>query len=109
MSGMDLYRQLCTSCHGVSGRGNGPMAPLLKIDVPDLTHIAARQGGEFPAEYVRRTIDRRFERPAHGLPYMPVWGLKLSDPANPQASAASTRGNSMIDRLVAYLSSIQQE
>lgn len=103
MSGAQLYGQLCTSCHGASGRGNGPLAPVLKVDVPDLTHIAKRHGGEFSAEQVRRSIDGRVERPAHGLPYMPVWGLKLYDPAAPNAAG------SVIERLVEYLRSIQDD
>lgn len=107
MSGIEMYRELCTSCHGVGGKGDGPMAPLLKIDVPDLTRLA-RHKGEFPAEQVRRTIDGRFERPAHGLPYMPVWGLKFYDPQNPDDEEGRARGDSMIDRLVEYLRSIQE-
>lgn len=109
MSGMETYRQLCTSCHGVGGKGDGPMAPMLKIDVPDLTHIARRHGGEFPEEQVTRTIDGRFERPAHGLPYMPVWGLKFYDPESPDAAEERARGDSIIERLVGYLRSIQED
>jgi hypothetical protein len=84
------------------------MAPLLKIDVPDLTRIVYRHNGEFPADYVRRTIDGRFEKRAHGLPYMPVWGLKFHDPENPQDAEGRARADSIIDRLVEYLQSIQQ-
>lgn len=109
LSGVQIYGQLCTSCHGVGGKGNGPMAPMLKIDVPDLTRIAQRHDGEFPAEQVRRTIDGRFERPAHGLPYMPVWGMKFHDREHPQDAGGRARGDSIIDRLVAYLRSIQEQ
>jgi hypothetical protein len=79
---------------------------MLKIDVPDLTRIAQRHDGEFLTEQVRHTIDGRFERPAHGLPYMPVWGLKFHDGEN---AAESTGGDSIVDRLVTYLRSIQEE
>jgi hypothetical protein len=109
MSGKQMYGRLCTSCHGVSGKGNGLMAPLLKIDVPDLTLIARRHDGEFPAEYARRTIDGRFEQSAHGLPYMPVWGLKFHDPEKLEDANERTRVDSIIDRLVEYLQSIQEE
>lgn len=108
MSGEQMYGQLCTSCHGVSGKGNGPMAPLLKVEVPDLTRIARRHGGEFPAEQVRSTIDGRFERPAHGLPYMPVWGLKLYDAKAPNEAEERSRTDALIERLVVYLRSIQE-
>ena len=108
MSGMQMYGRLCTSCHGAGGKGNGLMAPLLKVDVPDLTRIADRHGGEFPAEQVRRAIDGRFERPAHGLPYMPVWGLKFYDSEAPSDAEERARADSTIERLVVYLRSIQE-
>jgi hypothetical protein len=108
MSGMETYGRLCTSCHGVGGKGNGPMAPLLKIDVPDLTRIAHRHGGDFPAEQVRRAIDGRFERPAHGLPYMPVWGWKFYESETPHDAEERARADAIIDRLVVYLRSIQE-
>jgi mono/diheme cytochrome c family protein len=109
MSGMEMYQQLCASCHGVSGKGDGPVAPLVKIGVPDLTRIAWRDGGEFPAEDVRRTIDGRYERPAHGPRDMPVWGWRFYDSANPDGAAERAKVDSMIGRLVDYLRSIQVE
>lgn len=36
-AGKQLYMQYCSSCHGIDGRGNGPVSPYLKIKVPDLT------------------------------------------------------------------------
>lgn len=109
MSGKEMYGRLCTSCHGVSGAGNGPMAPLLKIEVPDLTRLAQRYSGEFPAEHVRRTINGRFDRPAHGLPYMPVWGSRFYDSEVPHDAEERARADSLIERLVAYLRSIQED
>ncbi len=32
MSGLELYQQLCSSCHGVGADGNGPVASLIKIE-----------------------------------------------------------------------------
>lgn len=109
MSGTEIYRQLCTSCHGVKGKGDGPMAPLLKIEVPDLTRLTEQHGGEFPADDVRRTIDGRSERPAHGLAYMPVWGLRFYDPEKPDDEAGRARGDAMMDRLIGHLRSIQEQ
>ena len=109
LSGMQLYEQLCSSCHGISGRGDGPVAPLIAIGVPDLTRIAHRNGGEFPAEKVRWTIDGRWDRRAHGARDMPVWGWQLYDSSSPNDAEARAQVDSMIDRLVAYLRSIQLE
>jgi Cytochrome c len=109
LSGMEMYERLCSSCHGVSGHGDGPVSSLIKISVPDLTRIAHRDGGEFPTEDVRRTIDGRFERPAHGPRDMPVWGWQFYDSASENDAQERARVDSMIDRLVVYLRSIQVE
>ena len=109
MSGMEMYQQLCSSCHGVSGHGDGPVSSLIKIGVPDLTRIAAREGGEFPTEDVRRTIDGRWDRRAHGARDMPVWGWQLYDSSATNAAEESALVDSMINRLVEYVRGIQVE
>lgn len=109
MSGMEMYQQLCSSCHGVSGRGDGPVSSLIKIGVPDLTRIAARDGGDFPTEDVRRTIDGRWDRRAHGARDMPVWGWQFYDSSATNDAEERAQVDSMIDRLVTYLRSIQVE
>jgi mono/diheme cytochrome c family protein len=107
MSGMEMYQQLCASCHGVSGRGDGPVSSLIKIGVPDLTRLAHRDGSEFPAEDVRRTIDGRWDRRAHGARDMPVWGWQLYDSSASDDVQERAVVDSMIGRLVDYLRSIQ--
>ena len=109
MSGMDMYQQLCSSCHGVDGGGDGPVSSLIKIGVPDLTRIAARDGGDFPTEDVRRTIDGRWDRRAHGARDMPVWGWQFYDSSATNDAEERARVDSMIDRLVNHLRSIQVE
>lgn len=107
MPALELYQQLCSSCHGAEGRGNGPVASLIKIGVPDLTRIAYRDGGEFPTEDVRRAIDGRWDRRAHGARDMPVWGWQLYDSAASGDAQERAVVDSMIDRLVEYLRGIQ--
>src|SRR6185503_17458591 len=109
LSGMDMYVQLCSSCHGVDGHGDGPVSSLIRIGVPDLTRIAQRDGGEFPAEDVRRTIDGRWDRRAHGARDMPVWGWQLYDASSTHDEQERAIVDSMIGRLVDYLRSIQVE
>ncbi|HEX7012776.1 MAG TPA: cytochrome c [Steroidobacteraceae bacterium] len=109
LSGMQLYERLCSSCHGISGKGDGPVAPLIKTGVPDLTRIAQRDGGEFPTEDVRRTIDGRWDRRAHGARDMPVWGWQLYDASSGNDAEERAIVDSMIDRLVNYLRGIQVE
>jgi hypothetical protein len=109
LSGAEMYERLCASCHGPGGHGDGPVSSLIKIGVPDLTRIALRDGGDFPAEEVRRTIDGRWDRRAHGARDMPVWGWRLYDSANSTDVQERAIVDSMIDRLVEYLRSIQVE
>ena len=104
-----MYEQLCASCHGPAAQGDGPVAPLIKTGVPDLTRLAHRDGGEFPAEDVRRTIDGRYERPAHGPRDMPVWGWQFYDSGATNDLEERALVDSMIGRLVDYLRSIQVE
>ena len=108
LSGLELYTRLCSSCHGPNAEGDGPVAPALKTHVPDLTRLAARDGGEFPTEDVRRIIDGRNDRRAHGPRTMPVWGWQLYDISNADDASERARTDSMIDRLVNYLQSIQK-
>jgi mono/diheme cytochrome c family protein len=104
LSGVELYEQLCASCHGVDAKGDGPVAPLIKTGVSDLTRLAHRDGGEFPEQDVLRTIDGRWDRRAHGARDMPVWGWQLysSNDASERA-----RVDAMLGRLVEYLRSVQ--
>jgi hypothetical protein len=107
LSGPDLYQHFCASCHGVKARGNGPVAHTLKAKVPDLTRIAARNGGAFPTEQVRQTIDGMRLRDAHGTRDMPVWGWQFyavdgEDPVRRERAAE------FIGRLVDYLASVQR-
>ena len=57
--GADEYRVSCMSCHGVGGKGNGPMAKVLKVQPSNLTTIAKSNEGIFPLDRVFRTIDGR--------------------------------------------------
>jgi hypothetical protein len=44
VDGQVLYTAWCSSCHGPTGRGNGPAAKHLSVPVPDLSTIAVRDG-----------------------------------------------------------------
>lgn len=108
-SGAELFQTLCASCHGVAGRGDGPVSASLKVPAADLTRIASRSAGIFPAEEVRRTIDGQFAVSAHGSREMPVWGQRLYYSADANESAARTRTEMLIGRLVKYLEGIQAQ
>jgi mono/diheme cytochrome c family protein len=98
--GRQLYRTYCATCHGASGHGDGPMVEVLRVAPANLTTIAARNKGAFPAEAVHRAIDGRQVVKAHGNAAMPIWG----DAFGPPASTATGR----IRDLVTFLESIQE-
>lgn len=103
VQGPDLYKAYCASCHGMRAKGNGPAAPALKVKIPDLTLIARRNGGKFPAGQIRETITGQAKVAAHGSRAMPVWG-----PVFHQVEADQDWGQVRVDNLTKYLESIQQ-
>jgi len=70
------YEARCAVCHGLSGKGDGPFAPLLErsIGMPDLTGLSKKNGGVFPFMRVYETIDGTAKLMAHGPSDMPIWG-----------------------------------
>lgn len=100
----------CAGCHGASAMGQGPLADLLNVAVPDLTHLSANNNGMFPMLDVIHTIDGRTGLRAHGGT-MPIWGTifkthALEESGNYGGSEAATRGR--ILSIAYYLESIQQ-
>jgi len=103
--GRQTFTTYCQGCHGPEGRGDGPVAPMLSIELSDLG-LLVQKYGEFPEELVRGTIDGRAEVEGHGTREMPVWGNIWSDPADP---VAEERIHQQIAELVQFLESLQRE
>jgi mono/diheme cytochrome c family protein len=74
VEGKDNYQEYCAVCHGKDAKGNGPAARALKTPPADLTTIAKRRDGKFPALEVKSIIEGERELPAHGARDMPMWG-----------------------------------
>jgi mono/diheme cytochrome c family protein len=68
------YESNCASCHGLGGKGDGPLSESFRTKAADLTTLAKRNDGVFPAQRVYEIIDGRQEVAAHGPRAMPVWG-----------------------------------
>ncbi len=103
-AGRDLFQFYCSSCHGRDGKGSGSAAPALKVPPPDLTTLAQRNRGTFPAERVAAFIkgEGRLTTPAHGSSDMPVWGPIFKGLDSRDAVNAAR-----IENLVKYIESIQ--
>ncbi len=75
VDGKDLFVAYCASCHGLAGRGDGPVSSVLKVKIPDLATLAARRGGKFPvADLEKMIMGETASQAAHGTREMPVWG-----------------------------------
>src|SRR5690242_14215753 len=72
-SGETMFRSYCASCHGVSGKGDGPAASVLKMAPADLTQLRRKHGGKFPEAYVTAKLTT-LDEAVHGSKEMPIWG-----------------------------------
>lgn len=80
-SGQEMFESYCAVCHGEDARGNGPAASAMKVPPVDLTTLAQKNGGKYPAMHVSSVVRGEADLPAHGSKDMPVWGplfLRLS-------------------------------
>ncbi len=79
MSGVQMYKLYCATCHGTDGKGNGPAASAMKAKVPDLTLLTKNAGGKFPLMKVQQTISGDILIPSHGSRDMPIYGDMFRD------------------------------
>ncbi len=105
--GRQYFVRYCSACHGREGRGDGPAAPALHPPPADLTRIAQRRGGHFPAAEIAAFIDGRSVVPAHGSREMPIWGERFGEMVGGGSVGEEVvRGNLLV--LIEYLQAIQQ-
>jgi mono/diheme cytochrome c family protein len=103
-SGSEMFNSYCAPCHGKDAKGNGPAATELKNPPANLTQLAKKNNGKFPADHIASVL-RSGVAGAHGSSDMPVWG--------PLFSAVSGRDDSIvqmrISNLIHYLQSLQEK
>jgi len=105
--GHQFYVTYCSACHGMEGRGDGPVASDLRTRPADLTQIAKRRGGQFPVADIAAYIDGRADVRAHGSRDMPVWGERFGEQVGGGSLGEEVvRGNLLI--LINYLQPIQK-
>ena len=106
VDGATIFRNNCAACHGLEGRGDGPVSKTLKRSVPDLTRLSQRNGGAFPAIHVRTAITFGADDllPTHGSKTMPIWG-----PTFHEIEFDQDLGNVRLENITKYLESIQRK
>ncbi len=104
-SGQEMYKTYCAVCHGIDGKGNGPAAEALKVPPPDLTTLAEKNGGKYPAMKVSAVIRGDQMMPSHGSKEMPVWGNLFWSMSGGHSSEVQHR----VTNLNHYLESLQKK
>ena len=106
VDGASIFGNYCAACHGLDGRGKGPVSKALKQEVPDLTSLSLRNHGTFPAIHVRTVITFGADDllPAHGSKEMPIWGRIFHEIEFDQ-----DLGNVRLENVTKYLESIQRK
>jgi mono/diheme cytochrome c family protein len=102
-SGEEMFKSYCAACHGKDAKGAGPATADLKSTPPDLTTLAKRHDGKFPADYVSNVLRNGVKAPAHGSSDMPVWGPLFAAVSRHDEALVNMR----ISNLVHYLESLQ--
>lgn len=107
------YMAHCVTCHGDSGKGDGPLVASLKKRPADLTRIQKDNMGVFPFARVYEVIDGREAVAAHGPRDMPVWGSEYREEGGKASGYEATRGElssyaqGRIIALIGYIYTLQ--
>ena len=120
--GRSEFQSSCASCHGMDGKGNGPVSDQLKVPPPDLTILAKKNNGVFPTNAVYETIYGSKPIPTHGTREMPIWGYRFNpvinlphivdpsyDALDPSRELRDVIVRTRILAVVDYLSRIQEK
>jgi mono/diheme cytochrome c family protein len=102
-SGIEMFNSYCAVCHGKDGKGSGPAASAMKTPPTDLTLLAKKDGGKYPASHVAAVIRGQATTPSHGSQDMPVWGPLFSSISQGHEGQVQQR----ITNLVTYIESLQ--
>ena len=103
--GKEMYVNYCAPCHGVDGKGNGPVAGELRKAPTDLTMLARNNDGKFPELHIVSVLRFGAEIPVHGTASMPVWGRVLGKMSPVHTNETDLR----IANLTRYLDSLQEK
>lgn len=109
--GQEAYALACAQCHGMQGRGDGPLRQFLTTPPSDLTTLRQRDPNrQFPFYRVFQMVDGRTLVPVHGTREMPAWGAVFSIEAGSRfgefGRETYTRGR--IVELVQYIEAQQR-
>lgn len=104
-NGKQMFVNYCAPCHGVDGKGQGPVAATLKKQPANLALLSKNNGGKFPSNHIVSVLEFGSDTPSHGTAQMPVWGPMFGhmDASNPGNNVSLLR----ISNLSEYLRALQ--
>jgi mono/diheme cytochrome c family protein len=102
-SGKQMYTEYCAPCHGIDGKGNGPAANAMKAPPTDLTQLARKHDGKYPANSVASVLKFGGGPGAHGSAEMPVWGPLLQSLNKFDDTVVQQR----VSNIVSYIETLQ--
>ena len=107
------FQKNCAACHGMGGKGDGPLVEFLKQTPPDLTLLSKKNGGVYPQAKVYEWIRDAKRVRAHGTEEMPIWGDRYSKEIielyGPDYTGPGSSVQQRILELVFYIGTIQQK
>jgi len=110
------YINSCAACHGVSGKGDGPVTDFLSgATVPDLTTLQSNNGGVFPVVAIFDVIEGSDVAAVHGTRDMPIWGERYrariteADDAGFSPAEREAYVKTRVLALIEYLSGLQTQ
>ncbi len=107
VSGQQMLLRLLRLMPRSDARGNGPVAPALKIHPSDLTILSQGNGGKFPVNRIMSELRFGVNNPAHGTSDMPVWGPLLQS-LNESDSNPNMVTQQRVHNLTEYIKSKQR-
>jgi len=102
-SGKDMFNSYCAVCHGTDAKGAGPAASAMKTNPVDLTALAKKSGGKYPASHVAAVLRGQAITASHGSQDMPIWGPLFSSISQGHEAQVQQR----IANLVDYIGTLQ--
>ncbi len=103
VSGKEMFKSYCAVCHGADAKGGGPAASALKTAPVDLTVLAQKNGGKYPAAHVAAAIRGESLVASHGSKDMPMWGPLFSSISQGHDSVVQERVANLVD----YIQTLQ--
>ncbi|HEX9162594.1 MAG TPA: cytochrome c [Thermoanaerobaculia bacterium] len=98
--GAQMYSDYCAVCHGAQGKSDGPAVAFMKSPPPQLSTLANRNSGKYPALYVAGILRMGSRSHSTATINMPAWDVLFR--------AHNRDAHLRISNLTTYIESLQE-